>query len=136
MFSENKQKLALYLLKSTIGQILQDINWNDLDFQLLQGLITLQNASFNLQLINQSLQPKGYEIISGKIKSIQLAVPWSSFLVDPTKVIFSDVEIEICKIGIEIVKQNQLRTLMSHLQCLLLFILQMVSFGQRKWMNL
>ncbi|KAJ3361375.1 hypothetical protein HDU91_003962, partial [Kappamyces sp. JEL0680] len=80
-------KLAKYLIKTTIGKLIQDdFDWEQVEVQLLQGNVTalIQGTAIlsNLQLNKSLLASLGSsgQVVSGSIAELLVSIPYATFL--------------------------------------------------------
>jgi hypothetical protein len=93
MFNITQQKLGAYLLKNTIGKLLEEIDWNLIDVQLREGTISITNCALNTTLFNESLQKSGLKLVNGTVEVITVKVPWSDFFQDSCSMIMEGIDV-------------------------------------------
>ncbi|KAJ3270291.1 autophagy- protein 2 [Terramyces sp. JEL0728] len=108
-----QQKLVKYLIKSTLGKIFEDVNWDQLDYSLVDGVCTLNNVALNSKLFNEALNKKGLYFKSGIIKTLKIQIPWKSFYRDGCSMIMQDITISICRTDVEYVAEQPMPVLSS-----------------------
>ncbi|KAJ3323330.1 autophagy- protein 2 [Boothiomyces sp. JEL0866] len=108
-----QQKLVKYLIKSTLGKILQDVNWDQLDYSLVDGVCTLNCVALNSKLFNEALNKKGLYFKSGIIQTLKIQIPWKSFYKDSCSMVLQDITISICRTDVEYVAEQPIPVLSS-----------------------
>jgi hypothetical protein len=88
-----QQKLGAYLLKNTIGKLLQDFDSNVIEVQLRKGVITMGNCALDTVLFNNYFQQKGILFLQGKIGFISVQIPWSSLFQESCAMVIEDLDI-------------------------------------------
>jgi hypothetical protein len=95
MFTITQQKLGAYLLKNTIGKLLEDVDWTLIDVQLRQGTISITNCALNTSLFNDSLQKSGLKLVRGRVELITVKVPWSDFFQESCSMVLEGIDIVV-----------------------------------------
>ncbi|KAI8895721.1 hypothetical protein BC833DRAFT_139168 [Globomyces pollinis-pini] len=87
-----QQKLVKYLLKSTIGKLLNQIQWDKVIIE--NNTITLNNVQLNYNLFFNALANHSILFKNGIIKSLIVTVPsWSTFFQDGLQISINDLNL-------------------------------------------
>ncbi|KAJ8323200.1 hypothetical protein QVD99_000397 [Batrachochytrium dendrobatidis] len=95
-----QKRLAKYLLKQTIGRFLSDdVNWDNYDFQLVNGQVTLRNLHLETTTINKAIgDVLSVQMVSGHIGTLRVVVPWNGFFSEACSMEIEDMSIDLAQV--------------------------------------
>ncbi|KAL1923425.1 uncharacterized protein VTP21DRAFT_8405 [Calcarisporiella thermophila] len=74
--SRLQKRLVCYLLKRTLGQLVESLDPENLDLQLKNGIVQLRDLRLNIEALNEIIKDLPMVITEGSIEGITASIPW------------------------------------------------------------